>query len=482
MNQTQEPDYRRKVLSSLAWMGSAQFFGQLLTWTSTILVIRLLDPSDYGLRAMTTVFFSLLLMLSDLGIGSAIVQADKISNDEARYIQGFIVLFNLAGFALTLAGASFVAEFFDEPRLIPLLYALSSCFILMATYVLPQAMLQRTLQYKRKAQVDFASMTVGALVSLGCAFLGFGVWSLIAGTIAIHATWAVGFNVAYRGVRLPRWSWGPATRFLRFGGVILIDRILWFLYSNLDVMIAGKLLGKEILGFYAVALTLSSLPLQKAMPIVNQVAFSAFSRIQEDSRRVRDNVLRAIRYGFAMILPVLWGLALVAPDGVPLVLGEDWRHVIVPIQLISIILPLKAVSMLLPPALFGVGRAGVSAVNMAITVALMAPAFFVGAQFGLVGLATSWLVTFPVVFAVIAIRALPVLGVSLADFWISVRATLISGFAMAGVVLAVQVGTVDFAPPLRLLASVTAGALAYVGMMRLVDRTAISELRELLAR
>ena len=482
MTPDREPNFRRKVLSSFAWMGSAQFFGQLASWAATILVIRLLEPGDYGVMAMATVFLSFLFMLSDLGIGAAIVQAKEISAEDARSIQGFIILFNLAGFAIVLAGSGLIAAFFNEPLLIPILRTLSTCFILMALYVYPQAMLQRELKYDRKAKVDFVSMSAAALVPLGCAVLGLGVWSLVAGTLATHALRAIGFNLAHRGTPWPSWSLSRVSGFLGFGGIIVVERILWFLYTNLDVMIAGRLLEKELVGFYAVALSLSAIPLAKVMPIINQVSFSAFSRIQQDLPRVRDNVLRAIRFGFAIFLPVLWGMALVAPDGIPLLLGEDWRHLVLPIQLISAVLPLKAIAALLPPALFGIGRPAVSAVNMGITASIMAVAFYLGAQSGLTGLAMAWPIAFPFAFAIIAFRSLPVLGVGFGAFWGSVRASLFSGVVMAGTVIAVQAGLADSEPLLRLLASVASGALAYAAMMRLLDRTAIPELRRLLAR
>lgn len=482
MTQTPEPTYRQKVLSSFAWMGLAQFFGQLVSWAATIVVIRLLDPSDYGVMAMATVFLSFLLMLSDLGIGAAIVQAEQITENDARVIQGFIIVFNVVAFVITLAGSGLIAAFFDEPLLVPIINTLSSCFILMAVYIYPQAMLQRELKYDRKAKVDFVSMSVGALVPLGCAVLGFGVWSLVAGTIAIHVLRAIGFNIAHRGILWPSWSLSQGGGFLRFGGIIVIERILWFLYTNLDVMIAGKLLGKHLLGYYSVALTLAALPLAKVLPIVNQVSFSAFSRIQHDRERVSDNVLRAIRYGFALFLPVLWGMALVAPDGIPMVLGENWNILVVPFQLIAVILPLKAVATLLPPALFGIGKPAVSAVNMGITASIMAVAFYLGALSGLTGLAISWLVAYPFAFAIIVFRSLPVLGVRFGAFWQSVRPTLLSGLVMVGVVSAVRAGLANSESLFRLLASVASGALAYFGMMQILDRKALIELRRLLAR
>jgi len=482
MTHEREPTYRRKVLSSFAWMGSAQFFGQLVSWAVTILVIRLLEPSDYGVMAMAAVFLSFLLMLSDLGVGAAIVQADEISRDDARYIQGFIVFFNMAGLALTVAGSPLIAAFFEEPRLVPILNVLSSCFVLMVFYVYPQAMLQRELKFDRKAKVDFFALTIGAFVSLACALLGLGVWALVAGAITNHAVRAVGFNIAWSGWPIPRFSLSSASTFLRFGGAIVASRILWFLYSNLDIAIAGKLLGKELVGIYSVALTLSWIPLRKIMPIVTQVSFSAFSRIQNDRERVGRNVLLSIRYSFALFLPVFWGIALVAPDGIPIALGGQWILVVVPLQLISLILPLRAIVAVLSPAVFGVGKPLVNVVNAAIVLPLMAVAFLFGARSGLVGLASAWLFAYPIAFAIMTTRSLPVLGASWRGVWRSVRTSLLAGVAMVGAVVCVQFATREATPLLRLVASVASGAIVYPGIFHLADREAIKEVKALFKR
>jgi O-antigen/teichoic acid export membrane protein len=463
-------------------MGSAQFFGQLITWTVTILVIRLLEPSDYGVMAMATVFLSFLLMLSDLGIGAAIVQADEINQDDARYIQGFIVLFNMAGFVLTIAGSSLIAAFFNEPRLVPILNVLSSCFLLMVFYVYPQAMLQRELHFDRKAKVDFLSLTIGAFVSLAGALLGYGVWALVAGAISIHAVRAVGFNIAWRGAPIPRFSLSHASTFLRFGGAIVASRVLWFLYSNLDIAIAGKLLGNELVGIYSVALTLSWIPLRKVMPIVTQVSFSAFSRIQNDRERVEKNVLLSIRYSFALFLPVFWGMALVAPDGIPIALGEQWVLVVVPLQLICLILPLRAIVAILSPAVFGIGKPLVNVVNAALVLPLMALAFFLGARSGLVGLASAWLFAYPIAFAIITMRSFPVLGVSWRSVWQSLRISLLAAAVMVGAVVCVQFATREAIPLLRLVFSVACGAVVYLGVFHFADRKAINELKDLFMR
>ena len=104
--------FRHKILSGLAWQGSAELLGQTVSWASTILVIRLLDPADYGLMAMATLFVSFVLLLADLGIGAAIVQAEALEEEDLRTIQTLVIAFNATAFAVTFLGSPLIAAFF----------------------------------------------------------------------------------------------------------------------------------------------------------------------------------------------------------------------------------------------------------------------------------------------------------------------------------------------------------------------------------
>lgn len=474
--------YRKKVLSSLAWQGSAQLVGQVLSWASTIFVIRLLDGSDYGLMAMANLFVSFILMMSDLGVGAAIVQAEELERKDLRAIQALVLMFNGVGFVLTLLAAPLMALFFEEPGLVPILWVLSVNFLLLGTYIVPQSRLMRDLRFDRKARVDVLALMASAATSLTLASLGYGVWALVGGTIAVHVMRAIGFNWVLRDALLPLWSLERGWRFIRFGSVIVLDRFLWFLYSNMDVTIAGKLLGAELLGFYTVALTLAAIPLDKVLPVLTQVAFPAVARIQKEPERVRQNMLTAFRYANLVFLPVFWGMAWVAADAFPILLGEKWEASIVPFQIICVILPLKAIGALLPPALFGLGRPGVNVVNMAISLVLLTAGFAVGSSRGLVGLASAWLVVYPVVFVITTSRALPVIGLRWRDMIAGWRGAWLAAAVMSAAVWSVQAVAGDWLPAVRLVSAIAAGAVGYVGTILLVERAAVAELRGLLAR
>ena len=475
-------NYRQKVLSSLKWQASAQFFGQIASWLSTIVVIRLLDPTDYGVMALATIFVSFVLMMSDLGIGAAIVQAEKIDKEDWNYIQGFVFLFNVVACLITLAASSVFASFFGEPRLVSILIVLSSGFLLIALYVLPQSRLIRELEFGKKAKVDIAGMTLSAVTALACAMAGCGVWSLVAGTLVRHGAQTIGFNVVSRGFVRPRLSFVYGSRFLQFGTLIVVDRLLWFVYSNLDLTIAGKLLGQETLGFYSVALMLAAIPLDKVMPVLTQVAFPAVARIQNDPARVRAGLLRVLRYANTFFLPIFWGMALVASDGLLLLLSEKWQASLVPFQLICVILPLKAMAALYPPALFGVGRPLVNVVNMAVSLVLLSIGFTFGVRYGVWGLAMSWVIVYPFVFLIISSRAFSTLGMAWFDVLGRLYPAFLAAIVMSSVVYAFQVATPDWPVGLRLICSITCGCAVYTGIIALIDRAVIGELRSLLSR
>lgn len=476
------PQYRRRVLSSLAWQGSAQFLGQVTSWASTILVIRLLDPGDYGLMAMATLFVSFVLMLSDLGIGAAIVQAEALDEEDLRAIQGLVLVFNGLGCVVTLVASPLIAAFFDEPRLELILRVLSINFALLALYILPQSRLMRDLRFDSKSKVDLLTLILSALASLSFAWQGLGVWALVAGTVTTHVTRMIGFNLMVRTPVVPIWSPERGVRFARFGSMIVLDRLLWFLYSNMDVAIAGKLLGTQLLGFYTVALNLAAIPLDKVLPVLTQVAFPAVARIQKEPERVRRNMLKALRYGNLVFLPVFWGMAWVAGDALPFLLGEQWAPAVLPFRMICVILPLKAIGALLPPALFGIGRPQVNVVNMAISLILLSTAFLIGSQWGLLGLAAAWLFAYPLVFAITTTRALPVLGLAWSDLLRSWRTAWLAAAAMSAGVWTVQALLAGVNPVARLIAAVSVGAGCYVGTILVTDRPVVTELRGLLAR
>ena len=152
---------------------------QLFTWVVTIVVVRILTPVDYGLLAMAAVFIEFLAMIAQFGVGSALVQAVAVDERKLKQMFGFVIAVNLGLFAAMYSAAPLVADFFQEPRLVAIVRALSVQYVLMIFVMIPTAELSRKLDYKTVSLIDLIAAICASLATLVLALTGSGVWALV---------------------------------------------------------------------------------------------------------------------------------------------------------------------------------------------------------------------------------------------------------------------------------------------------------------
>ncbi|MDX1734918.1 MAG: lipopolysaccharide biosynthesis protein [Halioglobus sp.] len=472
-------DIRTRVMSALRWSAAARFFGQAISWCITIVVIRMLSPGDYGLMAMGTVLVSFLFLLNTLGLDAILVQEKNLEEHTRRQVFGVVILMNCAWFVLLYTGADAAARFYDEPALAPVVRVLSLQFLLLIFETLPQSQLEREIDFTRRSVVDFITLVLGGVVTLVLALLDYGVWALVWGMVANTAFRVIGLNLITRALVWPSFAFRGMRRHLAFGSFVTTDRGLWFLFSESDKFIGGKLLGQHALGYYAVAAQLASLPIQKLAGMLNAIAFPAFSRAHDDEResRVHEYLLTATRILSIAAFPVFFGIACTAQPIIAALLGEKWLPAVPLLQLLGLVMPFKLLSNVFPPLLWGIGSPRVSASNFAIAAVLMPLAFVAGAMGGgVMGLAYAWLLMYPVVFVITAWRSCSVVGVALGDYFAQLlRPALVALVMYAAVLLLAGLLPASLGPWPRLLLLAAAGAVLYFAGMLLVARQGLKE-------
>jgi teichuronic acid exporter len=187
---------KSKVVTGVGWVASANLFGQIITWSITVFVMRLLSPADYGLLAMASVFVAFLAMMAAAGLGPAIVQAISIDDEKLRQLLGLITALNLILCMLLFAAAPLIAGFFNEPRLVDVVRVLALQFVITGFAVIPESMLGRALRVKARALVDLASNLTGGATTWTLAWAGYGVWSLVKGAMVTDSGKTIGQNIA----------------------------------------------------------------------------------------------------------------------------------------------------------------------------------------------------------------------------------------------------------------------------------------------
>ncbi|HPT49237.1 MAG TPA: lipopolysaccharide biosynthesis protein [Accumulibacter sp.] len=472
--------FRSQVLSALKWTLIGRFSTQFISWAITIVVMRLLVPEDYGLIAMATIFSGLFALVAEIGLGSSLVQAQEVSEVHLRQVFAIVLLSNFAVFLiLALIVAPLAALFFAEPRLQSLIQVVALQFIPAAFCVLPSAILDREMQYRERSILDFTANLVGGLSTLAMAYGGYGPWSLAWGTVIAGALRAAGLCWLKPYKALPLFRFAGSGQMMRFGRDVAASQIVYYLYSQVDSLIVGKLLGRHDLGLYSVAINLASMPASRMASILNQVAFPAMSKAKRDGENVSFYILKSMRGISLVAFPVMWGMSSVTPEIVAGLLGDNWTAATMPLTLLCLIMPLRILGPIIHAGLQSVGHADVSFRNICTTAVVMCAAFIVGCQFGLFGLAMAWVLVLPVMFVANLARACPHFELPLSHALATTYKPAFASALMYGAVTSArQWLTLDALPQLAVL--VVVGAVVYLIANLLFNKEGVSEFIRLL--
>lgn len=471
---------KQRVISGLRWQVAAKVGSQLISWGVMIAVMRMLAPADYGLMAMVMVIVGLTALVSELGLGVALVRAPDATVTLQRHVSGIALMAAGVLYALLLALAPASAWAFDEPRLWLLTAIAGLQLPLTAVAVVPESMARRAMVFKPLSIIELCTQVGGALVTLGLAWSGVGVWALVAGHLASAGIKST-LLVARFGTVMPSFQLRQQRQLLGFGGSLTVNRVLWYFTTQADVFIAGRVLGAQLLGLYAVAVNLASLPMQKLMAVSNQVAFSAFAKLQGDRPALLDALQKSMAVLLAIATGVLWAMAGVASDLIPWLLGAKWTAAVPLLQLVALVVPLRIATSTTSTAIIASGMVGTDLRNTLVSAAIMVPSFALGAYHGgVVGLAMAWAIGYPVVALILFYRARQVLGFGFRRVLRAFSAPVIAGVLMLGVMFTTA-ALMPAAPVfVRLVAQCTVGAMTYLAVLLLMDRSLIEHGRSLL--
>lgn len=469
----------RQTVAALKWTGTAKLVAQAISWAITLFVVRLLAPAEYGLMALALVVLGLLSTAAQLGLGSSLVQVAEIDETELARVAGVVISLNLSAAVLLVLVAPLVALALGEPRATAIIEVSALQFVFSAVAGVPQALLTRDLDFRRLAWIDTASGVLTNLPTLGLAWLGAGVWALVGG-YQIGAAVRALLLIRAGGWVQPSFQLTGIQRHLRFGGALTSARLVWQVASQVDILIAGRFLGSGALGIYSVALNLASMPLQKIMAIVNQVAFAAVARVQEDPARLRRDLLKALRLIASAGVPIAWGLGCVAPEFVRLAFGPKWSGVSVPLQILCLLVPARMLGTLLITAAAAKGKASMEVRNTMISILVLPPAFLVGVHWGVPGLACGWVVGITICYVLLMPRVSLIIGVDLRSVARVVLPSALAGLVMCAVVLAARALVSLPSPAAQLLFLTTSGALSYLLAVSVMDPSIWKDCRMLI--
>ena len=469
-------------MSGVRWTAGSKALGQFFAWIGTFLVVRLLSPQDYGVIAIGGFFILYLLLLSEGGLSDALVRIQAPSRELLEEVQGILYLVN--GFScIALAAASpWISGYFHEPKLRQVLPALSVQFLIVSIGIIPTARLKSEFRFKEISTIDLVQTVLTTLVTIVCALLGMGVWSLVTSNLVGLVLRAILLIRASGEFHKPRFRFKETGSLSRFSGYVLLEQTAWHFFANADAMIVSKILGTQATGLYAVANNLASLPANKLSGTFAKLALPAFVQIMDDKERMFRAYIKSLRLIALLVFPIGFGLASVAVPTIAVALGAKWSAATPVFALLTLSVPFRLITMLDPGLLLALGLPKAMLQNRLAGLLVLAVFLTVGTlQGGLTGIALAWVIAAPFIWAATAAWNCRRLGWRLwAVLGIAVR-PLAASILMYVAVLSTERALLTFNAPAvaRLVIEILLGAGVYALAMILIDRSTFNEGRQL---
>jgi teichuronic acid exporter len=328
---------KSKTLRGLFWSFCERISQQSIQFIILIILARLLLPEQFGLIGMLTFFMAIAQSLIDSGFGSALIQKKDTTYVDECSVFYFNILLGFLVAGLLCFVAPWIADFYNQPLLIPLTRVLSLNLVVNAFGLVQTTLLTKHLDFKTQLKVSVITTIFSGTIGIVMAFNGFGVWSLVAQsfTSSLFRTILLWFFNTWRPSLL--FSLRAMREMFGFSSRILASGLLYTVFRNIYLLVIGRLFSPAALGFYSQAERIQQLPTENFSAIISRVTFPVFSAIQDDSNRLKSGMRKALTTMAIVNIPMMIGLAIVARPLVLVLLTERWIHSIPYLQLLCIV-------------------------------------------------------------------------------------------------------------------------------------------------
>lgn len=385
---------KTKILSGLKWNAFSVLATRGTDFGVKLILARLLLPEEFGLVGMAMVITSFLTVISDMGLYNALVQRKEDDLTELRYSSAFWFLLILAS---TIVACFFLfisplgASFYNEPKLIPVLNALSFYLFFSILTIIPRVVLTKQLDFRSLMRITYAGTIISSIIAIIMALADYGVWSLVAKSIVGSAIVFISFWIKVKWKPSSVFSLKTLKQLSGYSTFSQLDAILYFFRNNLDYLIIGKLAGAAALGYYTLAFTLSEVLRAQLYSILNKVLFPIYSTIQDDLQKIKEYYLEVMRYTAMVTFPIAGLFIGLADLFIYTFFGDQWLDAAAPLRILSVATIITAISGTPAEVLKGMGKPSVNFyISLANTIFVAVPLLYLGQKyFGITGVASA---------------------------------------------------------------------------------------------
>jgi O-antigen/teichoic acid export membrane protein len=457
---------KAQTIRGVIWSGVDRFSVQGIQFVLSIILARLVAPSEYGLIAMLGIFLAIAQVFTDSGFSNALMQKkDRTENDYAT-----VFYFNIAVagvvYLILFIGASYIAKFYNEPILEIITKWVGLNIVISAFSIVQSTKLTIRLDFKTQTKVSLTAVIASGTVGVAMAFGGYGVWALVAQSLlrSLLNTILLWIFTKWKPVLI--FSYQSFKTLFSFGSKLLASTLMHTIYMELYTLIIGRKFSSASAGYFNRAQTLARFPPMNIIEIASRVMYPSLCSIQDEEERLTRAFIRFLRIGAFIIFPLMVGMVVLARPLIQVVLTDKWLPAVPLFSILGIAYMLHSIGNVNWQILSVRGRSDLSLKAEVIRKIISFAILFTTIPFGITIMCWGILccqITDYIVLIFYVRKVIPV------GYWMEIR-------ALAPILLAVLLmGTVVYivmhcfsAPMVQLALGAVSGVVFYVGICMLL--------------
>jgi len=382
------------VNENIWWSTVAIIPSRAINYITIIILARILTPEIFGEYSYAIIIFQYFALLANPGLQSAFIYLKKPPEEMAGTFLFLNIFIGVFLFLIINLTSPLFALFFKSDSLPQLMRFISLSFLFNCSAYLHGAWLSKTLEFKKKFYPILFSTLISCSISIFMALSGYGIWSLVAKHICESFVAALLYMLVSKKKFVLKFDKAIAAAMFKYGLPLHLIIILSFIRLNIDYLFVGKLLGTESLGLYRQAYNTVSLPIYNLSIIVSGIAFPAFAKIIDQETIFKKQFNNIFKIQLALV-SVICFIFILIPDSLTLVFfGEKWKEMIPIIRILAFFFLLRMIVSPFFECYKAKGLLRIRIIISIVSIGILLPALYLGARFGIKGVALSHLLAF----------------------------------------------------------------------------------------
>ena len=316
------------------WSSIDRFTTQGIQFVFSILIARLLLPSDYGVVAMLGIFLAVSQTFVDSGFGMALIRKIDRTDTDFSTVFYFNIAVGLFFYAVLWLASPYIAAFYDIPLLEDVTKVVALTLVFSSFSGVQSAKLTIAIDFKTGAKISVTVTLLSGAVGLWMAYRGYGVWALVVQSVSGSLMRTALLWLFVRWMPKLVFSWRSFREMFSFGSKLLTSRLLDTVYNNVYTLVIGRCFSSATLGVYSRADSLAQYPSFNLTSVLQGVTFPVLCSIQNEPERLADIYKRFLRLSAFVVFPLMVGLAAVADPLIRLLLTDRWVGAIYLLQIV----------------------------------------------------------------------------------------------------------------------------------------------------